>query len=242
MKRLVTADSMVHEFRLLRNRIEAEVRAPALVLVTSATDRDGAGLTAYGLAESLTKTHQRTVLVTTDTSMAAPLASTSSRPVERRRREGDRLEAIDRSSPSEGRFSVVSISPERLATISHSSVATLVQELRAANDYVVVDASDLLKNSFGLLLVSSADATLIAFRAGRAQQPTDRVMLDTLERAESKVLGVVMTDEATIDRFTHRDEPVAIQDPVLEAKPRLKPAAALIERFELALTRFGKST
>ena len=57
MKHRIATDSMAREFRLLRNRIEAEIHAPAVLLVTSATERDGAGLTAYGLAESLSKTH-----------------------------------------------------------------------------------------------------------------------------------------------------------------------------------------
>ena len=238
MKGRIHHDSMVHEYRLLRNRIEAEVHAPALILVTSATDRDGAGITAYGLAESLSKTHQRTVLVTTDSTVVAPAETSmpSSQQPALRRRATDRLESSGHVTGGDGRFSVVYVSPERIATISRSSVASLVQGLRSEHDYVVIDAGDLPKNSFGLLLIASADATLLAFRAGRAQQPADRVMLDMLERAESKVLGVVMTDMSMIDTFAQRDEPVVVKEPAHEGKP----LAAFAGRVEVALQRVRK--
>jgi Mrp family chromosome partitioning ATPase len=65
MKHRIVPDSLSREFRLLRNRIESEIQGPAVLLVTSASDGDGASLTAYGIAESLSRTHQRTALVTT---------------------------------------------------------------------------------------------------------------------------------------------------------------------------------
>lgn len=223
MKHRITTDSLAREFRLLRNRIEAEVHGPAVLLVTSATEGDGASLIAFGIAESLSKTNQRTVLVTThppkrvsDSEWTPPTA------VPLRRREGDRVEAM-RHPEGDGRLSLVSISPERLATISRDGVSRMVQGLRADRDYVVIDAGDLPNNSFGLLLASSADAILVGFRAGRAEQPGDRALLDTLERSEAKVLGVVMTDQTTIDHFQSqtadtRDVPVPAPTPALERR------------------------
>jgi Mrp family chromosome partitioning ATPase len=234
MKQRITTDGMVHEFRLLRNRIEAEVVAPAIVFVTSATDGDGAGVTAYGLAESLSKTKQRTALVTT--SGKTPLSTVMSPDAPRRRRASDRLDAVHHAA-GEARLSVVSISPERVATISRNGVASLLGELRAQHDYVVVDAGNLPENSFGLLRLASADATLIAFRTGRTQQAADRVMLDVLERAESKVLGVVMTDKTTIDHFTHNQEAVAAEPEPAEQKP----ATAVPDRLDLVRDRLGKA-
>jgi Mrp family chromosome partitioning ATPase len=239
MKRRITTDSMSHEFRLLRNRIEAEVNAPAIVLVTSATDVDGAGVTAFGLAESLSKSKQRTALVTT--SAATPLSTVSAPDAPRRRRANDRLEAVSHAD-GEGRLSVVSISPERLTTISRSGVASLLTELRSDHDYVVIDAGNLPKNSFGLLLVASADAALVAFRAGRAQEPADRVMLDTLERSEAKVLGVVMTDKAVIDHYRLQSESASAERTPAENKPaENKPATLMPERLDLRRDRLGKA-
>jgi Mrp family chromosome partitioning ATPase len=173
-------ESSSHEFRLLRNRIEADVHAPAVLLVTSATERDGAAVTAFGLAESLSKTHQRTALVTAANPAAqSPQVFVPAIPSQRRR-ASDRLEASPGKAP--GTLSVVSVSHERLATISRSSVAALVEDLRAEHDYVVVDGGDLPNNSFALLLAASADAVLVTFLAGRQQTPRDRVMLDTRER------------------------------------------------------------
>jgi Mrp family chromosome partitioning ATPase len=239
MKRRITTDSMAHEFRLLRNRIEAEVNAPAIVLVTSATDVDGAGVTAFGLADSLSKSKQRTALVTT--SAATPLSTVSAPDAPRRRRANDRLEAVSHSD-GEGRLSVVSISPERLATISRSGVANLLEELRADHDYVVIDAGNLPKNSFGLLLVASADAALVAFRAGRAQEAADRVMLDTLERSEAKVLGVVVTDKAIIDHYQLQSESaIADRNPAEHKPAEHKPATLMPERLDLRRDRLGKA-
>ena len=234
MKGRISTDSHAHEFRLLRNRIEAEIHAPAVLLVTSATDRDGAHLTAYGLAESLSKTHQRTALVMTSAAAEATEdpSPTPSAPV-LRRRASDRLEAGH--AASSGGVSIITISRERLTTISRSSVASLVQGLRDQHDYVVIDGGDLPNNSFGLLLVTSADAALVTFLVGREQVPGDRAMLDTLERSETKVLGVVMNDQPTIERFTQREHDTEAE-PVITKSP-VNPVA----HPEMALQRIGKA-
>jgi Mrp family chromosome partitioning ATPase len=233
--RSLLADSVAHEFRLLRNRIEAEIHAPALVFVTSATDEDGSGFAAHGIASALSRTHQRTVLVTSDPSFATPpkpeIEGTLSR------RASDRITVGDRPSHNGG-FSVVCLSPERVATISRSRVAEMVQELRTSNDYVVVDGGNLAKNGLGLLLVGSADVAIVAFRGGRVEAPEDRLMLDALERAESKVIGVVMTDQDAIDHFAQRD---AAPEPAAAVVPEPK-RAAVLKRIELVLSRLGRSS
>jgi Mrp family chromosome partitioning ATPase len=242
MKHRLAKDSLAREFRLLRNRIEAEVHAPAVLLVTSATDRDGAALTAYGLAESLSKTHQRTALLTSSATPAQTEWASGGPAPRQQRRASDRLEAGNIKLDSGG-FSIVSVSHERLATISRASIAELVSELRAEHDYVVIDGGSLPENTFGLLLLPSADATLVAFLAGRPQLPADRTMLDTLEKAETKILGVVMNDQATIDQFI---EQVPKREPGIEREadvpPKVATPSALARHLEVALQRIGKSS
>lgn len=233
MKARIVTDSLARTFRLLRNRVEAELHAPAVVLVTSATARDGASLTAYGLAESLSHTHQRTALVTASAPAKDPLEWSTPAPAQPRRRASDRLGGADTSS---GSMSIVTISQERLATISRSSVAALVTELRGVHDYVVIDGGDLANNGFALLLASSADAILVSFLAGRQQTPSDRDMLDAIERSETKVLGVVMTDQESIDQF-NVDE-AQTERVVIPAPKSVNPIAA---RLEVALHRIGKA-
>jgi hypothetical protein len=233
--RNLLADSLGREFRLLRNRIEAQIHAPALVFVTSATDEDGSGFAAHGIASSLSRTHQRTVLVTTDPTFVPPVKAEPDGV--RGRRASDKVTIGDRP-PNSGEFSVVCLSPERVATISRTRVAEMVQELRASNDYVVVDAGNLAKNGLGLLLAGSADVAIVAFRAGRMEQQADRLMLDALERAESKVIGVVMTDQEAIDHFGQRDAEPA----VATAMPTEPKRAAVLKRIELALSRLVRST
>ena len=187
--RTLSKDSQVHEFRLLRNRIEAEVQAPALLFVTSATAEDGAGFAAHGIAESLSRANQRAVLVTSDPSLAPP--SPEGAQEQMRRRASDKVHTA-REPRLGGPFSVVCLSAERVATISRSRVAEMSsRSFWSSHDYVVIDAGNLGKNGLGLLLVGSADAAILAFRAGRAHQEADRFLLDTLERAESKVIGLI---------------------------------------------------
>lgn len=238
MKHRIQTDSTLHEFRVLRNRIEAEVQAPAVILVTSATDRDGAHVTALGVAESLSKTHQRTALVLT----FAPGEASSSvmAPYEAgppRRRASDRLGPGASRFPESG-LSKITISRERLTTISRTNVASLVTELRAEHSYIVIDGGGLPTNSIALLLAASADAVLVTFLTGRQQSPSDRVMLDILERAEAKILGVVMTDDETIRHF---DEPAVEAE--TESPNFVIPKRAsnpLAQRLEVALQRLGK--
>ena len=235
MKYRSTPEGMAREFRFLRTRIEAEVESPSLILVTSATERDGAGCTAFGLAESLSRSHQRTALITTDSTLCASSGAPEPTPV--RRRASDTLEAIRYPQRGDGTFSLVCISSERLTTMSRISVAALIKRLRAENDYVIVDAGGLPTNSFALLLLPAADAVLVTFRAGRTQQPVDRAMLDSLERSEAKMLGVVMTDVNALEEYVHRDQTPTVAD--LEAPRR---ASAGADPINITLRQAGKST
>jgi Mrp family chromosome partitioning ATPase len=234
MKGRIHTDSMAREFRLLRNRIEAEIHAPAVVLVTSATGRDGSGVTAFGLADSLSKTHQRIALVTTAAPVSGPPVLLDPVQPAQRRRASDRLAGPLADGPAG--LSVITISQERLTTISRNNVAELVQELRGKHDYVVIDGGDLPDNSFALLIVAIADAALITFLAGRQQTPQDRVMLDTLERSEVKTLGVVVTDQESIDHFASRDVPNELR----ELATTKKSSNPLVHRLEVALQRIGR--
>jgi hypothetical protein len=135
-----------------------------------------------------------------------------------------------------GGLTVVAISQERLATISRSSVAEMVADLRAKHDYVVIDGGDLPNNSFALLLVASVDAVLVSFLAGRQETPSDRIMLDTLERSEAKMLGVTMTDQNTINHFAQHDSE---HEP--EPMPEPKRANPIRAGLEITLQRIGKA-
>jgi Mrp family chromosome partitioning ATPase len=235
VKRRPTTEGMAREFRFLRTRIESEIESPALIFVTSATERDCAGYTAFGLAESLSRSYQRTALMTTDSTLCASSGVPEATPL--RRRASDSLEAIRYPQRGDGTFSLVSISPERLTTMSRSSVAALIKRLRAENDYVVIDAGNLPASSFALLLLPAADAVLVTFRSGRSQQPADRAMLDSLERSEAKMLGVVMTDAGALEEYTHRDQGQTVAD----LTPR-RTTAAGGDPVNITLRQAGKST
>lgn len=229
----VQSESLTRQFRVLRGRIQAELASPGLVVVTSATDRDGAGATAYGLADSLSSTRQHVTLVTSEVFVGE--AGSATRLQTLRRRATDRLEAADLHVVDGGRLSIVSIPPERAATMSRSRIAKLLDELRTTQDYVVLEASDLLNNSFGLLLLASADATLIAFRSGRSQCPADRALVETMERTSSKILGVVMTYDTTLSPLELLGKTARSKAAASEPSP----AGAAVQRLGMALTRFS---
>lgn len=218
MKNRIVPDTLAREFRLLRNRIEAAIQGPATLLVTSASDGDGASLTAYGIAQSLSRTHQRTALVTTAAVGHGPQPVGEAAPPPARRRPADGPDAGD------GRLAIVAVSYERVATIARSNVADMLAELRSQFDYIVIDGGDLPNNGFGLLFVGATDGVLISFRTGRKQLEADRLMLDALERSEAKVLGVVMNEQSAIDRFYQED--VALQSDGSPAPATLEPAVA----------------
>ena len=90
--------------------------------------------------------------------------------------------------------------------MARSNVDEMLAELRTQYDYIIIDGGDLPNNGFGLLFVTSADGVLLSFRTGRKQLVADRLMLDALEPSEAKILGVVMNDQTSIDRF-NEDEP-----------------------------------
>jgi Mrp family chromosome partitioning ATPase len=220
-------EPMAREFRILRTRIEAEISPPAILLVASATARDGAGLTAFGLAESLSNSDQRTVLIATETmSTGSP----------GRIRNGLTQAPATPLKKGDGPFPVISFTAERLATMSRTNVAALMQRLRGEYDYVVVEAGDFPKNSFGVLVLSSADAALVTFRSGRSEAPADRTMIDTLERSKAKLLGVVMLDEAAIEEHARGRE----AEKPTEWSPYRKPSAAG-ERLNITLGRAEKT-
>jgi Mrp family chromosome partitioning ATPase len=245
MKHRITTDSHAHEFRMLRNRIEAEIHAPAVLMVTSATDRDGVSLTAYGIAEALSKTHQRAVLVTAAAPAPAQPDGPAGSPGEPApsRRGADRDGAGSRTARGIGRgpgqLSILEISPERLVTIARTNVTEMLEELRAEHDYVVIDAGDLPNNSFGQQVSTLADAILVAFLTGRSQVAGDQTMVNTLERTEAKILGVVMNDKATIDLLMHQADPLAPSVP--EEPERVERRGFVTQRLELVRERIGKA-
>ncbi|MBD5654527.1 MAG: hypothetical protein IAI50_05025 [Candidatus Eremiobacteraeota bacterium] len=225
-------DALALEFRLLRNKIEAKLEAPAVILVTSATVDDGTALTALSIAESFSASNQRTVLVTSDQS--AHLIATAAYPggAEMRRRKMDKFGAANRSSADE-QLSVVRVSPENMATISRSSVAALLQRLRDEYAYIIVDGPNLPQNPLALLLASAASGILVAFASGRLPLPADAAMLEILDGSSATMLGVVMSDRATIDHFAQR----SASDIPSAAEPAMRP----IDHRDVALRQAGES-
>jgi len=174
------ASALQTQVALLRMRVESAAGRPAVVVVTSALEGDGKSLCAYTLAESLTKTGHSVALADT-ASESSPNAS------------GD---------TNEQRLSLVRV-PDRPSPQPDDLVA-FVEELRARNDYTIVDTDPLVKTSNCGALLRVADAIVIAVRLGRPPTDIDQFVVKTIEEAGKSILGVVAASAPAIAEFRTR--------------------------------------
>jgi Mrp family chromosome partitioning ATPase len=174
---------LASKFQLLRVRIESDVKLASVIMVTSAHANDGKTLTAYGLAECLTKVGHRTALVDTCSASNGVAKRWSS-------------DALERNFP------ILSLSSQESGpTASRDAVYAFVEQMRSRYDYTIVDAAPLMSNSVAMLLAGSVDAVLLAVRHGRAPSEDDELMVQTLRHLRAKVLGVIASAPESIAEF-----------------------------------------
>jgi Mrp family chromosome partitioning ATPase len=208
------------KYQLLRARIESDISAPAVILVTSAQPGDGKSVTASGLADCLARVGRRVVLV----------------------HDGTAQPAVGQSEgPSEtASFPILSLPLESRDPSAkngrNDTIAAFIRGLRKKYDFAIVDAAAFTRSSVPVMLAGLADGVLLTVRLGRAQSEDDQLMCGTLESAKANVLGVVAVSSATISAFqpllAPRGEPVDLTP--LRASLKRHPAADAIERDELA--------
>jgi hypothetical protein len=179
-----TPDAAVDsQVQLLRSRVEAELKKPAVVMVTSAHTGDGKSLTASSLATSFAKAGHRAALVSEN--LGAFHES----------------EALAQESPAHGHVAKIELPPETDNAVSRESLAAFVNTMRSNYDYAIVDAGAFLDSNSAMALPGLVDGILLSVRVGRASTGKDEMMVRMIEHLGSTVLGVVAADPAAIAAF-----------------------------------------
>lgn len=172
-------------FDLLRARVESTVSQPGVIVVTSAVPGDGKSAVSSGLAASLGSSGYRTLLVDANVRRDAII-----RPATRASIEEALLQSVRESVVP--RLSIATLTnPAFHRESSLPSVAQALAEARASYEYTVVDAGCALSSALAGHFVSSADAVLVAVRAGRRRLAEDMHLSGSLDRLDAQFFGVV---------------------------------------------------
>ena len=165
--------------------IEAEIGESAVVLVTSATSRDGSGFVARGLARAYAERGIRVAFATLDESASVG------------------------GFTDEGSYDTIPIGGLSART-STPQFAALVEDWRRRYDVVIVDGPSLLGSPKALHFARIASGLLLTVRSGRSVRREDGELANLAERLGTKILGVVQTpahlprEAAAADRVPKR--------------------------------------
>ncbi len=200
--------SVDSQIQLLRSRVEAEIKKPAVVMVTSAHAGDGKSLTASSLATSFAKSGHRAALVSENRGAGHDLDS-----------------ALERRA--HGRVTTVELPPESDDAVSLESLKNFVDTMRTGHDYTIVDAGAFLDSNSAMALPGVVDGILLTVRVGRASSDKDEMMVRMIEHLGSNVIGVVATDPAAIAAF-ERSAQQASGESTRPRPAERKPARVLV--------------
>jgi receptor protein-tyrosine kinase len=171
------------QFQLLRARIESELHAPVVILVTSAATGDGKSVTAFGLAESLSSVGHRVALV--DANVTAPAAQTLTSPTVLSTRLPIFGLPVDKKDPVAAR----------------ETARGFLRDLRGRFDFTIVDGAPFMQNSISMLLAGAVDGVLLTVKLGRAQLEGDELLARALDHAGANVVGIVTVAGDCIAEF-----------------------------------------
>jgi len=180
----VPGGAKAHAFRLLRHRMAAQ-GDPSVIAVTSASAGEGKTTCALNLALALAEETPRTILVEASSKrpMLAKLFGANEEPA-----EGD----------GTALFRVASIGldvwrgPRAEQPLRRVEFLPLIQGLRAAYDYVVIDTTAALESVDANIAAEASDAVLFAVRAGQTRRRLLRRATEQLSPA--RIMGLVLVD------------------------------------------------
>jgi capsular exopolysaccharide synthesis family protein len=186
-----------------------------VVMVTSASPREGKSTTITNLAVALARTGRHVVLVDLDlrrpvvgrllhlsdgqgitdlasrsSELASTLQSVSVTPLR------TRVSLIDATESSEGRLEVVTAGRTRVepsAFVESAGLSDALDKLRAYAEIVLIDAPPLLATGDAIALTGKVDAVLLVSRLGALTRPTLNELTRILRRSPAPVLGFVAT-------------------------------------------------
>ncbi|MFG2085661.1 MULTISPECIES: Wzz/FepE/Etk N-terminal domain-containing protein [unclassified Spirillospora] len=196
-----------------------------VILVTSATDGPGAGLSAANLAAALARTQSRVVLVCADlhSRESARLTEAPASPGLAEVLLGARplREAMVRS-PVQKRLWVVppgidtDLAYEQLQT---RQMVHIVDQLRSNTDYVVIDAPSTSASADAQAIAEAADTALVVVEVPQVRRKDVEESVRALDRMSVTVLGMLV-----VPAQPHSD--TAHPQPRRAARPGKAPGAA----------------
>ncbi|MGP6158108.1 MAG: hypothetical protein ACLPYS_11505 [Vulcanimicrobiaceae bacterium] len=197
---------IVERLGTTRARIEAAVKGPSVLVVTSALETDGSSVLASALAESLVRARHSVLLVCGDGSD------------DERRKAAGRVPSFVPRRDHNG-MKATGLAPAGLSVIGMKEACSLdaaraeFAAYREQYKFTIIDSPAAAGDGSACALANAADFVLVAFEEGRAARTEDRELVDTLKSTGAKILGVVTIDAKTIRSFVK--EPVASPAPTL---------------------------
>jgi len=186
-------------YRQLRTTIDfLDLDAPPKVIaVTSPSREDGRTATALNLAVSLAASGERVCLIEADLrhpSLAGLVGVDPGRGlVEALLDDGSAWDFVQKVRKNLAVLVAGATPPNPNELLSTDRVRTLIAQVAASTDHVIIDTPPLLASSDGAEVASIADATLVVVRSGRTTRAELERSVATVERVGKQVSGAVLT-------------------------------------------------
>jgi cellulose biosynthesis protein BcsQ len=205
MKRPADHDAIDGRMEIVRAAVVAARVGPSVIVITSATEGDGKGALAEGLARSLVLAGRRVLLV--DANPGPASLTRGSAPRLSAEPGFDILAfAVAARNGAPGMLSLTG--PEIAQTCTAQAAGAAFKRFRAAFDFTIVDAATPERGAAMVVLAEAADRVLVAARLGRRATRGDRSLMDLLESGgRASVLGVVTMHRSTIEAYGAKKPP-----------------------------------
>jgi capsular exopolysaccharide synthesis family protein len=185
-------------FRKVRTSLQfADVDTPhQAVLVTSAMPGEGKSLTACNLAAALAEAEQRVILV--DGDLRRPAAA---RYIGLPNGVGltnvlfGQVRLADATQCGGGRFAVLTsgpIPPNPTTLLASQRMRSLLDELRAGYDTIIIDSPPALPVADAAALAAACDGIVIVVRHGKTRHEQLRAAVRALQSTGTPILGTVL--------------------------------------------------
>lgn len=172
------------------------------LVITSPANKDGKTTVAVNLAMMFAQTDAKVVLVDCDlrSGNVAKYYKAENTPGLTEFISGQNtLEEVTRKPLENENFSYISCGttpPRPYEILESKQLSSLLEELKKAYDYVIIDTSSVLSASDALVLAKTADGTVLVCRHYSSQVKDVAKALNALTFVKANVLGVVVNDYA----------------------------------------------